>query len=949
MMTLGPIGFLEPWALAGLAALPVIWWLLRFTPPRPQLVVFPPTRLLKDLEDTRETPQHSPWWLTALRMLLAALIVFALARPVLHPDRAQLTGDGTLLLVVDNGWAAASHWEERQKLMASLIERAERGDRSVIVVGTAETGTATLAPAGPEKARETAAGLQPRPYEPRRAELAETLKRSLAGRGDLTVAWLSDGMDYSGTDALAAMLREAAGDGGSVTVYQPGAEAMALGLHAGLSDRGALIAHVGRAGGAARGGQVLAFSAKNERLGEAAFDLSQGSNTAEAKFALPLEIRNQVARVEIGGERSAGAVHLLDARSRWRRVGIISGEAGELAQPLLSPLYYVERALRPYAEVNSSGDRNVASAVQELLGRNLSVLILADIGKIVGGTLEELTTWVRKGGTLVRFAGPRLEQGGDRLLPSRLRQGGRTLGGSLSWSTPQPLAPFEDTSPFFGLTPPAEVTVRRQVLTDPAAAGNAQVWARLQDGTPLVSAAPLGDGTLVLFHVTANSDWSNLPISGLFVGMLRRIADRSTVAAGTSGSAGEAEASKAGSSADSGVLAPLQTLDGLGRLGPPAPTVAPVKKAEFDQKVPGPRHPPGYYGPTGAARALNAVGPKTDFEALSALPDGARPASYGVQKAVTLKRWLLAGAFAVFLADMLAVLFLMARPRGRRRARAAAATIAALALGLTLVAMPSVAQEARTTTDEFALQAALKTRLAYVVSGDSQIDTVSLQGLTGLGKVLKARTAIEPGDPMGVDIDRDEIAFFPLLYWPVRPDAKTLADETLAKIDAYMKQGGMIVFDTRDYQSSLPSGGGQTQGPGATALSRLLGKLDIPPLEPVPEGHVLTKSFYLLRTFPGRWDGGTMWVEAEPRSEAKRSDRARRSDGVSSLLITSNDLAAAWALNDRNRPLFPVVPGGEVQREMAFRVGVNIVMYALTGNYKADQVHVPALLERLGQ
>ncbi|MGI9384522.1 MAG: DUF4159 domain-containing protein [Methyloligellaceae bacterium] len=949
MMTLGPIGFLEPWALAGLAALPVIWWLLRFTPPRPQLVVFPPTRLLKELEDTRETPQHSPWWLTALRMLLAALIILALARPVLHPDRERLPGDGTLLLVVDNGWAAASHWEERQKLLSSLIERAERADRSVILVGTAETGNTTLTPVGPEKAREAAAGLQPRPYQPRRGEIAQTLRRSLAGRGDLTVAWLTDGMAYDGTAPFAAALQDVAGSSGSITVYRPAPEAAALGLHVGLGDRGQLIARLARAEGTSRRGEVLAYSAKNERLGEAAFELAQGSKRAEAKFSLPLEIRNQVTRVEIGGERSAGSVHLLDARSRWRRVGIISGESGELAQPLLSPLYYVERALKPYAEVNSSGDRNVTSAVQDLLARNLSVMMLANIGKIVGGTLEELTTWVRRGGTLVRFAGPRLEQGGDQLLPSRLRQGGRTLGGSLSWSTPQSLAPFEDSSPFFGLAPPAEVTVRRQVLTDPAARGNAQVWARLKDGTPLVSAAPLGDGTLVLFHVTANSDWSNLPISGLFVGMLRRIVDRSTVAAGASGSTGKADTAKTDGAVEGGVLAPLQTLDGLGRLGPPAPTVAPVKKAEFEKMVPGPRHPPGYYGPSGAARALNAVGPKTVFKALSTLPDGARAASYGVQKAVTLKRWLLAGAFAVFLADILAVLFLMARPRGRRSARTAAASAVFFIFGALLIAAPSQAQEATKTTDQFALQAALKTRLAYVVSGDSQIDNVSLQGLTGLGKVLRARTAIEPGQPMGVDIDRDEIAFFPLLYWPVRPDAKTLADETLAKIDAYMKQGGMIVFDTRDYQTSLPSGGGQTQGPGATALSRLLGKLDIPPLEPVPEAHVLTKSFYLLRNFPGRWDGGTMWVEAEPRSEAKRSDRARRSDGVSSLLITSNDLAAAWALNDSNRPLFPVVPGGEVQREMAFRVGVNIVMYALTGNYKADQVHVPALLERLGQ
>ena len=90
MMTLGPIGFMQPWILLALAALPAIWWLLRFTPPSPQLVVFPPTRLLKELKPTEETPARSPWWLTLMRMLLAALLILALAAPVLNPDRGTL-------------------------------------------------------------------------------------------------------------------------------------------------------------------------------------------------------------------------------------------------------------------------------------------------------------------------------------------------------------------------------------------------------------------------------------------------------------------------------------------------------------------------------------------------------------------------------------------------------------------------------------------------------------------------------------------------------------------------------------------------------------------------------------------------------------------------------------------------------------------------------------------
>src|SRR3989337_3270865 len=130
MITIGMIGFLQPWVLAALAALPAIWWLLRLTPPSPQRVVFPPTRLLKELKTTEETPAHSPWWLTALRMLLAALIILALARPVLNPDRQSFTGSGPLLIVIDNGWASAAHWAERRGGIEAGKEPARRERRT---------------------------------------------------------------------------------------------------------------------------------------------------------------------------------------------------------------------------------------------------------------------------------------------------------------------------------------------------------------------------------------------------------------------------------------------------------------------------------------------------------------------------------------------------------------------------------------------------------------------------------------------------------------------------------------------------------------------------------------------------------------------------------------------------------------------------------------------------
>ena len=952
MIALGTLGFLSPWLLAALAALPAIWWLLRLTPPTPHRVVFPPTRLAKDPETT-QTPAHSPWWLTALRMLLAALIVLALARPVLNPDRQSFAGSGPLVLVIDNGWASAAHWPERREAIEAAIDRAGRDGKTVVLAPTAP-GEPVSGPIAAGQARESAAGLTPAPYAPDRAGLAKMLESQLANATDYSVYWLSDGLDYGDGQAFAERLAKLAGATGSLTILRPEGDDAALAVDQADGEGSELAARVLSASGGPHSGVVRALTGRGEPLGEASFTIPPGAREGKAGFELPLEIRNQVARLEIAGEPSAGAVHLLDGQSEWHRVGIVSGESQEAAQPLLSPLYYVQRALSPYADVVTPSEGNVATAVHELVDQKVSTIVLADIGKLVAGTEQELDEWLKSGGVLIRFAGPRLEQGGDELLPVALRRGGRSLGGSLSWSTPQPLAPFEEASPFRGLVVPEDVKVSRQVLADPTVAMDAQVWARLADGTPLVTAAKQGNGWIVLFHVTANSDWSNLPLSGLFVEMLRRVVTLgpSKVGAPSGEQATTAvdashPAAPSAAPASSTALPPIRTLDGFGQLTPPPPRAAAIAPDKLDTTVPGPDHPPGYYGPAGASRAFNLITAKTVLTPLDRIEGASQMSGYTMRHPVPLEPWLYLTALALFTVDVLAMLVLSGGLRLRSRATAAAAALLLSLAVLPLQGGPASAQAPANTTsaaDEFALKASLKTHLAYVVTGDPQIDQASEQGLAGLSKVLTARTALEPAEPMGVDIDKDELAFFPVLYWPVRQDAEPLSDATLAKVDAFMKQGGLIIFDTRDQGTSIPGANSQNKG-----LGRLIGQLDIPQLEPVPENHVLTKSFYLMRSFPGRYDGGTLWVEAEPENDADRSERSRHTDGVSSIVVTSNDMASAWALDASDRPIYPVVPGGELQREMAFRAGVNIVMYALTGNYKADQVHLPALLERLGQ
>ncbi|EKF17401.1 DUF4159 domain-containing protein, partial [Nitratireductor pacificus] len=277
-----------------------------------------------------------------------------------------------------------------------------------------------------------------------------------------------------------------------------------------------------------------------------------------------------------------------------------------------------------------------------------------------------------------------------------------------------------------------------------------------------------------------------------------------------------------------------------------------------------------------------------------------------------------------------------------------------LAAALALGTLPPDAAHAQNeqpqderSSEAAAIEAISKTRMAYVITGLAALDATSRAGMAGLSRFLAEKTALEPGEPAGVNIATDELAFYPLIYWPVDPAAAMPSEEAIARIDAYMQSGGTVLFDTRDQYSA--GFGAEAASPSTLRLREILSGLNVPPLEPVPEDHVLTKSFFILPEFPGRYRGSPLWVEASLNAPVRTDRPVRVGDGVTPIMITGNDLAGAWAIDEGGQPLLPTVPNDPLQRLYAMRAGVNIVMYMLTGNYKSDQVHVPILLERLGQ
>jgi len=900
------LSFLAPITLLGLLSLPVIWWILRVAPPAPKVQSFPPLQLFADINTEEETPAKTPLWLLLFRMLMVALIAFSLAGPILK--RAAIETQKPLLLIIENSWLAAPYWSEIIDEAEAQLKKARRANIEVALVLTNEENEPSVTEFSPaQSALNIVTTLKPDPWI--KDEVAINNTSNLLNFNNNEIVFLSAGLSSSGRneEALSAL--------GALSVYIPAnaSETVLPQSTQEVADGFESQWYRPISGALPKDLIVQAFSPENTVLSQAELDFGTTSDVATARFEVPAQVRNRVSHLKLSGTNSAGSVYLLD--DSWGRplIGLLSGTS-DTSSPLLSEPFYARTALQPYADI-FDGD------LETLLSINPSLIIMPDSQRTED---ERLVEYVETGGVLVRFSGEKLAKRGDELLPVDLRSGGRAIGGALSWETPQKLAPFETNSPFFGLDISDEITVSRQVMAEPGIETDTNSWARLEDGSPIVTASVKGDGLIVLFHVTAGPEWSNLALSGLYVEMLRRILPLAKTRTPTSTQDSE-----------SGEWVANRVLNGFGQFAPPSAQNKTIPNKEFDGMVSGLATPPGLYKLGTQQRALQTIDDVTNIIPLE-IPANATQKQYGGTKLQNLAGIGLTIGLIGLALDALFALYMAGRLSRVSHifSRGLAVAVASIVVFASsdLVYAQSNEQPSPITKE---IEAATGLHLAYIKTGNGRVDRLTENGLESIGKQLDVRTTIDVEGVHGVDPATDTLSFYPFLYWVVSRDAEALSEPSVTALNAYMQSGGTIVFDTRDAADQAVTGNAPHPG-----LEKLTTALDIPRLITVPTNHVLTKSFYLLQSFPGRWANGQVWVDA-------RSNAAGR-DGVSPVIIGANDWAASWALDADNRPIIDTDESVPRQREYAARFGVNLVMYALAGNYKADQVHTAELVKRLG-
>ncbi|WP_455476429.1 DUF4159 domain-containing protein [Bartonella sp. B17] len=928
------MSFGAPLLLLGLLSLPIIWWLLRIMPPAPRKELFPPLRFLPKTANQQEAANHAPWWLLLLRLTMATLVIIALAQPTWNPKPITLSGSQPLALIIDNGWASAKEWKKRIAVAETILAQAEKHKKNIYFLATAENDIFNIDPLPAKTVKQHLMHLQPKPWPVNRVRILKKFIEKTKSQ-PLDLVYLSDGL-YTNEDDQAFTLIEQLKP--KTFLWYSTDISDLIGITA-IDNYGENIkAHIIRA--TTHGKAVVSlnlYDLNNQFLGNFTKNFLEGEETAVIPFNLPLELRNDIASIKIENHAYAAATFLVDSRNRINRVALLSPSINEMAQPLLSPFYYIIKALQDHTQLITAGGRELSVDIDHLLQQNPSVFIMGDVANMSKEAEQKLSDFVNKGGTLIRFAGENLSatEHHDNLLPVPLRPGKRLLGSVMSWAKPQKLAPFAKNSIFFGFQFPEDVTVSRQILAEPSSDLFEKTWLSLADGTPLITAAGRGKGTLILIHIMPDITWSNLPLSGFFAQMLQKLITLSNY-------------ENKNPTQMNTTMRPWKTLTGDGRLQTPPSHVIPLVIDAQNPPLPSYHTPPGLYGSKNNLHALNLLNHSSRLIKQSPLPTSlsATPLSYDIKEKHLIGS-LLGLAILLFALDNFLALWMGGTFFLHQRSN----MLFLLPLTTGLIALflyvPVIHAQTIKNDDEAIVQAAGATHLGYVITNNHEIDTTSKSGLEALSQFIAERTMLSPGSVVALDLDKDELSFYPLIYWPIDANSPLPTQKSLEKINNFMKHGGTVLFDTRDQISTDLSLEGDAT-PETQRLRTILKGLNIPTIEPASADHVVARSFYIMPDFPGLYRGSPLWAESSSMNK-KNKNALTTGDNVSSLFITANNFAGAWALDENGMWKYPLISNDSTQRLWAFRAGLNIVIYVLTGNYKADQVHVPALLERFNR
>ncbi|MBN8646846.1 MAG: DUF4159 domain-containing protein [Caulobacterales bacterium] len=610
-----------------------------------------------------------------------------------------------------------------------------------------------------------------------------------------------------------------------------------------------------------------------------------------------IEISQNILRMaqylKIEGQNNAAATYIIDAFNR--RPLILTPKANSSDQPLLSDANFINSAMEIIGDVkNYEGKIDFKAAP--------NAIIFGDVENFDDVETNALMQYLKNGGTIIRFLGPKSLSKEEspfftapiNLVPHILSTGFAVENLSI--------APLPKNSIFSDIEFPQKINIGQSILLK-SANNDAKTLINLSDGAPLLSMREIGAGKLYMFHTSAAPIWSDIGLSNLQLAFLKRIILQTS-----------AKAIPASTLEANVILRPRIVIDENGNLSKNTNGIKPFITPITNQTKVDNDHYAGIYEGDGASLVINAG---TNIKELK--PQNL-PKSQDFEndtKSLALYSYLLFFGFILLLIDNM----ILNLPKFSFKK--ASGIVSALIIFAFLIPHPTNAQtKSQEKSDDI--------KLTFLITPDNITNEQAKAGLNGISQILRRRTNIEPSGIIGLDPSKDELAKHPIIYWLLPKTSQSLPLEAVQNLNKYMQNGGILFIDTRGLSMEPKR--------AQDILKTAVNGLKIPPLEKVPPEHVLKKTFYILQNFPGFYSNASLWVQSDATTNYSAND------GVSPIIISNGDLARAWAQKTPENGFDAI--NDDFAHELSLRVGINIYLYALTGQYKADQVHVRSLLER---
>jgi len=891
------------YALLGLLALPLVFFIVKLFPPTPKKFFFSSFFLINKIEKVSVTKKKFPLWLIIFRIILITLIILFFCKPYLNISENKNSTETVknYIIVADIGWSISKEWDKFKNIVNAISIEAEKQNKKIIFYHSNSKNY------NKPKVFETTQSINqylnkinPVPWQFENSNFKEIIKQNNNFENNKTFFIYSkfDRKNYNeqikDLDFIYKKVK-------NKILIDP-VESIIYLKNVSISKE-SVIFEVSRHAQSKIPTEfsVRITSINNQIVFKKKFVLEQNQTIFYFNEKFPLKVLNQIHKIEIVEQNHAGAKYYFDDYSKKKKIGLYTENTQYRENFLLSPLYYLEKSLEK-DNILKVGN------LDQLIKFDCSVIIIPDKGKIPKKDHLKLNNWLTKGGTIIRFASTKLANNSISFLPaSNLLMAVRNLGGPLIMEEALKISPFKKTSIFHGLPVPKDITFKKQLIID-SNNNNLLIAASLSDNTPLVSLGNIEKGKVFLFHITANNDWSNLPLSSLFSEMLQRIILLS-----------EKKITKSVKS-----LSLTKEINGYGNLNNTLKNSI-LKDAALLKKItPSENYLPGIYENNELTVALNLSDKIVDKNFKNSFDKNYEILTNFKKQILDLRPILIKIILFMFIIDMLISMILKSNFN----------FISSFYKNKNLLSLFFLLMFFLNSNVIYSENFSKDTFLAYVKTNDKKLNAISNSGLNTIKNLLKTRTSISPVAIIEIDIIKDPLYSIPFLYWPLPEDLIELDVKTITKIKNYLANGGMILFDVIGFSRESFN----LDNNKFKSIKDFLSSIEAADLTPIPKNHTLTKSFYLLKKFPGRWDNKNLLVE---------NSSLELNDGVNSVILGFNDWASAWALDSNNDPLFSVVPGGERQREASYRFGINITMYALTGNYKSDQIHYKSILNRL--